>query len=182
MPFVSLAFSWIRLKNSRSCSKKREDSGCRNFVRRELKVKGGFRENEPLTDSSLWRCFQGTFHISWEPWRSWSRAEQFPCTKKPLSSSTCYHSAWHYSLQGKQVRPACRTVQKCYQRIKTRCVVAQSCPVLCDPGDCILPGSSVHGVFQGRVLEWVVISSSKESFPPRDRTRVSCIAGEFFTC
>ena len=36
---------------------------------------------------------------------------------------------------------------------------AQSCPPLCDPMDCSLPGSSVHGLFQARVLEWVAISS-----------------------
>ena len=39
--------------------------------------------------------------------------------------------------------------------------VAQSCPTLCDPKDCSLPGSSVHGIFQARVLEWVAISFSK---------------------
>ena len=39
--------------------------------------------------------------------------------------------------------------------------VAQSCPTLCDPMDCSLPGSSAHGIFQSRVLEWVAISFSK---------------------
>ena len=39
--------------------------------------------------------------------------------------------------------------------------VAQSCPILCDPMDCSLPGSSVHGIFQARILEWVAISFSK---------------------
>ena len=39
-------------------------------------------------------------------------------------------------------------------------VGTQSCPALCDPVDCCLPGSSVHGIFQARVLEWGVISSS----------------------
>ena len=42
--------------------------------------------------------------------------------------------------------------------------VAQSCPTLCDPMDCSLPGSSVHGIFQARVLEWVAISFSRRSF------------------
>ena len=46
--------------------------------------------------------------------------------------------------------------------------VAQSCPTLCDPMDCSLPGSSVHGIFQARVLEWVAISFSRASSPPRD--------------
>ena len=48
--------------------------------------------------------------------------------------------------------------------------VAQSCPTLCDPMDCSLPGSSVHGVFQIGILEWVAISFSKESSPPKDQT------------
>ena len=38
----------------------------------------------------------------------------------------------------------------------------QSCPTLCDPMDCSLPGSSVHGIFQARVLEWVAIAFSEE--------------------
>ena len=58
--------------------------------------------------------------------------------------------------------------------------VAQSCPSLCDPMDCSLPGSSVHGIFQARVLEWVAISFSRESSQPRDWTRVSHIAGRRF--
>ena len=41
--------------------------------------------------------------------------------------------------------------------------VAQSCPTLCDPMDCSPPGSSVHGIFQARVLEWVAISFSRRS-------------------
>ena len=52
------------------------------------------------------------------------------------------------------------------------------CPTLCDPMDY---GSSVHGVFQARILEWVAMSSSRESSWFRDRTQVSCIAGRFFT-
>ena len=40
--------------------------------------------------------------------------------------------------------------------------VAQSCPTLCDPMDCSLPGSSVHGIFQAIVLEWIAISFSRE--------------------
>ena len=59
--------------------------------------------------------------------------------------------------------------------------VAQSCPILCDPMDCSLPGSSVHGIFQARVLEWVAISFSRGSSWPRDWTWVSCIAGRRFT-
>ena len=59
--------------------------------------------------------------------------------------------------------------------------VTQSCPTLCDPMDCSLQGSSVHGIFQARVLEWVAISFSRGSSRPRDRTWVSHIAGRRFT-
>ena len=41
------------------------------------------------------------------------------------------------------------------------CSVAKLCPTLCDPMDCGLPGSSVHGIFQARILEWVAISFSR---------------------
>ena len=60
-------------------------------------------------------------------------------------------------------------------------VVAHSCPTLCDPMDCSPTDSSVHWILQARILEWVAISLSRESSRPRDQTRVSCIAGRFFT-
>ena len=60
-------------------------------------------------------------------------------------------------------------------------LVTQLCPTLCDPVDCSLPGSSVHGIFQARVLEWGAISFSKRSSWPRDWTQVSCIVRRCFT-
>jgi len=59
--------------------------------------------------------------------------------------------------------------------------VAQSCLTLCDPMDCSLPGSSIHGIFQTRILKWVAISFSRESSQLRDQTQVSCIAGRLLT-
>ena len=55
--------------------------------------------------------------------------------------------------------------------------VTQYCPALCDPMNCNLPGSSVHGILQERILEWVAISLSREYSQPRDQTQVSCTAG-----
>ena len=55
------------------------------------------------------------------------------------------------------------------------CVHAQSYPTLGDPMDCSPLSSSVHGISQARMLEWVAISSSRGSSPPRDRTRVCCV-------
>ena len=60
-------------------------------------------------------------------------------------------------------------------------LVTQSCPTLCNPMDCSLPYSSIHGVFQARVLEWVAISFSRGSSQPRDQTWVSRIVVRCFT-
>ena len=59
--------------------------------------------------------------------------------------------------------------------------VARLCLTLCNPMDCSLPGSSVHGIFWARILEWAAISFSRASSQLRDRTWVSCIADRRFT-
>ena len=58
--------------------------------------------------------------------------------------------------------------------------VAHSCPALCNPMDCSLPGSSVHGIFQTRILEWVAISSRGSSLP-RGQTVSPPLTSRFFT-
>ena len=58
--------------------------------------------------------------------------------------------------------------------------IAQLCPTLCDPVDCSLPGSSVNGIFQARVLEWVAVSFSKGSSLPRDWTWVSALKADAY--
>ena len=55
-------------------------------------------------------------------------------------------------------------------------LVAQSCPILCDPMDCSPPGFSIRGIFQARTLEWVALPSSRGSSRPRDRNRISYIS------
>ena len=65
--------------------------------------------------------------------------------------------------------------------IKKKTEVAQSCWTLWDPMHCSPPGSSVYGLFQARVLEWVSISFSRGSSQPRDQIWVSRIAGRRFT-
>ena len=60
--------------------------------------------------------------------------------------------------------------------------VAQLCPTLCDPMNYSLPGSSVHGIFQARVLEWVAVSFSRGSSRPRDRSWVSRIVSMWDEC
>ena len=73
----------------------------------------------------------------------------------------------------KQMRSTQETIKK-ENKVK-------SCPTLCNPMGCSLPGSSIHGIFQARVLEWVAISFFRGSSWPRDRTQVFCIAGRHFT-
>ena len=54
---------------------------------------------------------------------------------------------------------------------KMKVLVAQSCPTLCDPTDCSPPDSSVHGILQGRILEWVAVPFSRGSSLLRDQTQ-----------
>ena len=70
------------------------------------------------------------------------------------------------------------------KEVFTECLsseVAQLCLTLHDPMDCGPPGSSIHGIFQARVLEWVAVSFSRGSSQPRDQARVSRIVGRRFT-
>ena len=87
--------------------------------------------------------------------------------------------------------PACHRVESCSMQpfqiglfhvcVCVFCLATQVFLTLCDPMDCSPPGSSVHGILQARILQWVAISFSRASFPPRNQTWVSCIAGRFFT-
>ena len=63
-----------------------------------------------------------------------------------------------------------------------RCACSgQSCPILFDSTGCSPPSSSVHGILQARIPEWIAIPFSRGSSRPRDWIQVSCIAGSFFT-
>ena len=64
--------------------------------------------------------------------------------------------------------------------VELKVLVAQSCLTLCDPTDCGPPGSSVHGILQAKILQWVAIPFSRGFSPPRDRTRVSHTVGRRF--
>ena len=89
--------------------------------------------------------------------------------------------SWLFASSGQSIRAldsASASVLPMNQSISSG---AQSCLTLCDPIDCSPPGSSIHGIFQARVLEWVAISFSRGSSKPRDRTRVSHIVGRRFT-
>ena len=68
-----------------------------------------------------------------------------------------------------------------YMHVVLCAKLLQSCLTLYDPMDCSLPGSSVHGISQARILEWVAIFFSRRYSQPRDPTRVSYTAGRRFT-
>ena len=95
----------------------------------------------------------------------------------PLFPSSKYHFGFSHFLRTSKV-----TIFG--NEVVYVCSVTQLCVSLCDPMDCSPPGSSVRGIFQARILEWVDISFSRGSSWPRDRTHVSCvccIAGGFLT-
>ena len=87
---------------------------------------------------------------------------------------TCCILRWLYNIV--QVRrQLCVCVCACAQLL-------QSCLTLCKPMDCSPPGSSVHGILQVKILEWIAISFSRRSSQPRDRTPLTspALAGRFF--
>ena len=78
---------------------------------------------------------------------------------------------------GKNTRVGCHFLLQC-MKVKRESEVAQSCPTLSDPMDYSLPGSSVHGIFQARVLEWGAIAFSVSS-QSRNQNCVPYIARQF---
>ena len=87
------------------------------------------------------------------------------------------------SKSGKEYVKAvyCHPAYLTYMQSETETEVAQLCPTLCNPMYCSLPHSSIRGIFQARILEWVAISFSRGSSQPKDQTQVSCIVGRHFT-
>ena len=120
---------------------------------------------------------------------------QLPKAGVILGSATWH---WHRCTPLPQVYPRCEgwqslhdglltvvieieTGQQSRPSVNVKVLVPQLCLTLCDGVDCSPPGSSVPGILQSRILEWVALPFSRASFQPRDRTWVSCIAGGFFT-
>ena len=64
---------------------------------------------------------------------------------------------------GKSTGVGCHFLLQC-MKVKSESEVAQSCPTLSDSMDCSLPGSSIHGIFQARVLEWGAIAFSSTTW------------------
>ena len=102
--------------------------------------------------------------------------------KTPNYLKTCptrFPATQRASLHPEQVPKAVLKVTR-FNLHRCVCLVTQSCLTLCDPLNCSLPGFSVHGILQTRIMEWVAMPSSRGSSHPRHRTQVSCIAGRFF--
>ena len=70
-----------------------------------------------------------------------------------------------WDSSGKNTGVGCHFLLQCV-KVKSESEVAQSCPTLGNPMDCSIPGSSIHGIFQARVLEWVAIAFSIFIFYP----------------
>ena len=105
----------------------------------------------------------------------------------------------HFGILSKKIQGYKGTMEDCFSQTllhlymgrlhvnKLACMCAklvQSCPTLCDPMECNPPGSSVHGILQARIMDWIAMPSFRGSSPPRDQTQVSmspALAGRFFT-
>ena len=80
---------------------------------------------------------------------------------------------------GKNTGVGCHFLLQCV-KVKSQSEVAQLCPTLRDPMDCSLPGSSVHRIFQARVLEWVAIAFSEMGYKSTESPRWSSIEPNFY--
>ena len=112
----------------------------------------------------------GLYKLQNKRWITWKVSRQL------CECHLCTHIEesikWRVKLQ--VVSEGAGTAQA-VEEILCCCLGAQSCPPLWDPMDCSLPGSSVHGISQARILEWVAIAFSRGSFQPGEWTCVSCI-------
>ena len=94
-----------------------------------------------------------------------------------LISKIQHFNLWFYIFNVYYPVKSLKVTSQMKLPFKVMCVLcAQLCPALWDPMNCSPPDSSVHGVFQARVLEWVAISYSRGSSWSKDQTRVSCVS------
>ena len=128
----------------------------------------------------------GVWSLSWHQHKDCSTAPGGQSTflqKAMLAAvirSTCYWADTRLAiLHAGPVWHALHAGQNWYCHKKVRLGemewFLQSCPSLCIPKDCSPPGSSVHGILQARIPEWVAISYSRGSSRPRDRTHISSV-------
>ena len=120
--------------------------------------------------SRTWSC---TYHLADHALNTWliiHCSRNWSCTDHVTGVQTCALPIWPHGRQptrprspwgspGKNTGVGCHVLLQC-MKVKCESEVAQSCPTLSDPMDCSLPGSSVHEIFQARVLEWGAIAFS----------------------
>ena len=143
-------------------------------VKREIKQFLETNDNENMTTPNLWDAakavLRGKFIAIQSYLKKQEKAQIDNLSSVQFSSSVMYNSLQPHRRQptrlphswdspGKNTGVSCHFLLQC-MKVKTESEVAQSCPTLSDPMDCSLPGSSVHGIFQARVLEWGVIAFS----------------------
>ena len=92
-------------------------------------------------------------------------------------SKPSYKKNWKNSGSKYMTPSICIYFESKYMLDFVYVLVAQACPTLCNPMDCSPPGSSIHGILQAWIQEWVAISLSRGSSQPRNQSWVSCFAG-----
>ena len=104
------------------------------------------------------------------------------CLEKSVLNS-CYYFCPHFLVPGRVGDRADMWTQvfqtHCVTPLYLGCMQVKSlqlCPNLCDPMDCSLPGSSVHGILQAGILKWVAVPSSRGSSRPGDQTHISYVS------
>ena len=123
----------------------------------------------------------------WKNWYRWSylqsrnRDTDVENTPMDMEQGEGSWLDWEVGTDTRLILWACVRVLYWYGERACVCSVSQLCCTLCDTMGYSTASSSVHEIFQVRTLGWVAISSSRASSWPRDRTRVSCVAGGFFT-
>ena len=115
----------------------------------------------------------------------WVSVSVYICVSVCVSIWACvYMSVYTYVCVCLCICVICVCICVCVRTgvfVYVNMLVAQSCWTLCKSVDSSPPGSSVHGILQVKILQWVAIPFSRGSSQPRDGTWVSCIAGRFFT-
>ena len=99
----------------------------------------------------------------------WKKSYDQPATAQSLQSCLTLQSR-PWDSPGRNTGVGCHFPLQCI-KVKSESEVAQSCLTLCNPMDCSLPGSSVHGIFQARVLEWGVIAFSLYADQPKQHIK-----------
>ena len=142
---------------------------------------------------ACWKLCGKNIVVPWHLWGIGFRNNHHPphpglLTKIWECSSTLHKMIFsHPHVRFKSPLDELQYLMKCKWYVNSCCVyvkLLQLCPTLCDPVDYSTPGSSVHGILQARILEWVAMPSSRRSSQPRDQTCSSwdsCIASRFFT-